>query len=188
MSRSIVINVLLFQVGWFSCVLGGAYSKPLLGSVIVVAVIVYHLYQAKELKQEISLLIIALIIGFIFESLMTYMDLAVYTVGQFHPAIAPYWMILMWPLFATTLNLSMRWLKELSALFVAIIGGVFAPLAYLAGSKLGAVEYDNTVTSLSVIAFSWTALFPVLVVASSKLNGFKKTQDSVVNVEVARHV
>ena len=188
MSKPIVINFLLFQVGWFACVLGGAYAQPLLGSLIVMAVIAYHLYQAEKVKQEINLLILALVIGFVFESLMTNMGLAKYSIGQFHPAIAPYWMIMMWPLFATTLNVSMRWLKGLPLFLVAIIGGSLAPLAYLAGNKLGAVEYDNTFISLSVIALAWAVLFPGLVTASSRFNGFKQASDGVVRAGVTQHV
>ena len=188
MSKSFITNFLLFQVGWFACVLGGAYAQPLLGSLVVMAVIAYHLFQATEFKSELNLLLLALVIGIFFESLMTNMALAKYSNGQIHPAIAPYWMILMWPLFATTLNVSMRWLKGLSFLVVALIGGLFAPLAYFAGNNLGAVVYDDIVTSLSVIAFAWAVLFPVLVAASIKFNGCKKVSDNDVSTEATQHV
>jgi hypothetical protein len=79
----------------------------------------------------------------------------------------------MWPLFATTLNLSMRWMKGLSQLVVAIIGALFAPLAYYAGNQLGAVSYDDITISLVIIAMAWAALLPALVVMSLKLNGYK---------------
>jgi len=188
MPKSIIINFLLFQLGWFACVLGGAYDQVLIGSLIAILVIAYHLYRANETKQELFLLTIALIIGFVFESTVTAQGLARYTHGQAFDVIAPFWMILMWPLFATTLNLSMRWLKNLSPLPVSLVGAIFAPLAYSAGNKLGAVEYNNLTLSLSIIAIAWAVLLPVLITFSKKLDGYNDSNIKVDNNEVTQHV
>ena len=61
----------------------------------------------------------------------------------------------MWALFATTLNVSLKWFRGkwlLSALFGAVGGAA----AYYAGYTLNAVEFSNTVSSLSVVAFGWS--------------------------------
>jgi len=173
MSRSIIINILLFQLGWFACVLGGAYGHALLGSLVAVAIILFHCYRSTDRITEIRLLTVALIIGFIFESIVSWQGLARYNHGQYFDMIAPHWMILMWPLFATTLNLSMRWLKNLAPLLVGLFGAAFAPLAYYAGFKLGAVEYDDLTLSLSIISIAWAALLPALVMFSLKLDGYR---------------
>ncbi len=188
MYKSMITNFVLFQLGWFACVLGGAYGQALLGSLIAILVIAYHFYRANEAKKELLLLSIALIIGFIFESIVTAQGLARYSHGQVFDVIAPLWMILMWPLFATTLNLSMRWLKNLTPLLVSLVGVIFAPLAYYAGSQLGAVEYDNLTLSLSIIAIAWAALLPVLVTLSLKLDGYSDSNIKIDNDEVTQHV
>jgi len=172
MTKSLITNLLLFQLGWFACVLGGAYDQVLIGSMIAIAVIAYHLYRATDAAQELRLLSLALIIGLVFESIVTAQGLARYSHGQVFDLIAPLWMILMWPLFATTLNLSMRWLKGLTPLLIALIGALFAPLAYYAGNRLGAVEYDNLMLSMAIIAIAWAVLFPALVTISLKLDGY----------------
>ncbi len=172
MNKSIIINFLLFQLGWFACVLGGAYDQALLGSLIALAIIIYHCYRASDAVQEGRLLLLALIIGLIFESIITAQGIARYSTGQVFDFMAPLWMILMWPLFATTLNLSMRWMKGLSPVVVAIIGALFAPLAYYAGNRLGAVSYDDIKISLAIIAMAWAVLLPALVVMSLKLDGY----------------
>ncbi len=172
MNKSFIINFLLFQLGWFACVLGGAYDQALLGSLIALTIIAYHCYRAPDAIKEGRLLLLALVIGLIFESIITAQGFAQYNNGQLLDFIAPLWMILMWPLFATTLNLSMRWMKGLSLIIVAIIGALFAPLAYYAGNRLGAVSYDDITISLLIIAMAWAVLLPVLVVMSSKLNGY----------------
>jgi uncharacterized membrane protein YqaE (UPF0057 family) len=173
MSRSIIINILLFQLGWFACVLGGAYGHPLLGSLVAVAIILFHCYRATDKNSEIRLLVLALIIGFVFESIVSWQGLARYDHGQYFDMIAPHWMILMWPLFATTLNLSMSWLKNLAPLLVGLFGAAFAPLAYYAGFKLGAVEYHDLVLSLSIISITWAVLLPALVMFSQKFDGYR---------------
>ena len=188
MSRPQITNFVLFQLGWFACVLGGAYGQALLGSMIAVAVIGYHLYRAADTIQELRLLLLALIIGVVFESIITAQGLARYSHGQVFDSIAPLWMILMWPLFATTLNLSMRWLKGLAPILIAIIGAVFAPLAYFAGNRLGAVEYDHFNLSIGLIALAWAALLPALVTMSNKLDGYNTSPADTDSREYAHHV
>ena len=188
MSKSLITNFLLFQIGWFACVLGGAYDLVIIGSTIAIAVIAYHLYQANDTAQEIHLLILALIIGLVFESIVTTQGLARYSHGQLFDFIAPLWMILMWPLFATTLNLSMRWLKGLAPLLIALIGALFAPLAYYAGNRLGAVEYDYFSLSMGIIAIAWAVLLPALVMMSLKHDGYSVSAISTNDREHAQHV
>lgn len=188
MAKSIITNFVLFQIGWFACVLAGAYDQAVLGCLIAMLVIAYHFYRANEAIQELRLLTVALIIGFIFESIVTSQGFARYSHGQVFDVIAPLWMILMWPLFATTLNLSMRWMKSLSTLLVSLVGAIFAPLAYYAGNRLGAVEYDNLTLSLSIIAIAWAALLPALVTFSLKFDGYSDSNIKVHNDEVTQHV
>jgi len=188
MTKSLITNLLLFQLGWFACVLGGAYDQVLIGSMIAIAVIAYHLYRATDAAQELRLLSLALIIGLVFESIVTAQGLARYSHGQVFDLIAPLWMILMWPLFATTLNLSMRWLKGLTPLLIALIGALFAPLAYYAGNRLGAVEYDNFMLSMAIIAIAWAVLLPALVTISVKLDGYNIASKKPDNTEYPQYV
>jgi Protein of unknown function (DUF2878) len=172
MNRSIILNFILFQLGWFACVLGGAYGYPLLGSLVALSIITYHCYRAADAIKEARLLLLALIVGLVFESIIASQGLAHYSNGQLFDFMAPVWMILMWPLFATTLNLSMRWMKGLAPILVALLGAVSAPLAYYAGNRLGAVSYEDITLSLAVIAAAWAVLLPALVVMSLKLDGY----------------
>lgn len=188
MSKSLITNLILFQIGWFACVLGGAYDQVLLGSMIALLVIAYHFYRAADKVQELQLLALALIIGFVFESIVTSQGLARYSHGQVFDLIAPLWMILMWPLFATTLNLSMHWLKTIAPLLIAVIGALFGPLAYYAGNRLGAVEYDDLMLSMGVIAIAWAVLLPVLVKLSLKHDGYNPSSLRSDTQEYTQHV
>ncbi len=188
MNRSLLTNFLLFQLGWFACVLGGAHDQALPGSLIAMMIIAYHLYRAVDVIQELRLLIIALVIGFSFESIVASLGYARYSHGQLLDVIAPLWMILMWPLFATTLNLSMRWLKGLAPLLIALAGALFAPLAYFAGNRLGAVTYDDLTLSMALIAIAWAALLPALVTMSLKLDGYSISSVKPGTREYPQHV
>lgn len=180
MSRSSLIrNFVLFQIGWFACVLGGAYNLPLLGSAIAVFIITLHLWFASDAMAELKLLLIAILLGLIFESLLVNLQLARYSNGILLSGLAPHWMILMWPLFATTMNLSMRWMKDLAPWWVAALGALLAPFAYFAGARLQAVVFDDLVLSLSMIALGWALLLPVLVLSARRFNGYAEADETM---------
>jgi hypothetical protein len=98
-----------------------------------------------------------------------------YPGGQFAQGLAPYWIVAMWGLFATTLNLSMSWLRGRQWL-AALLGAVGGPLAYLAGARLGGLQMPDPVLALAVQALGWAVLLPVLNRLAERLDGF--SQDS----------
>jgi hypothetical protein len=165
-----LLNFVLFQLGWFACVLGGAYQMPLAGSLAALVIIAIYLTMVDTSFSEIKLLSVALIIGLIFESALVSGGLAIYSSGQLIDNMAPVWMILMWPLFATTINQSMGWMKNLHITAVVLAGAIAAPLAYYAGFKLGAVEFPDITASLAVISLSWAVLLPILLSAAKSFS------------------
>ena len=187
MSRSLLIsNFILFQLGWFACVLGGAYQQPIAGSLIAIAIIAIHIVRAAIPKQELYLVLIALVLGFVFESVMTLAGINRYSSGIIITDFAPYWMVLLWGIFATTINVSMRWISALPLIWVGVAGAVMAPLSYLAGERMQAVEFSNTALALSGIALGWAVLLPLLVFTARFYNGY--TDKTVATEEELRHV
>ena len=177
MSRSIIIsNFLLFQLGWFACVLGGANQLGWLGSLLAISVITWHLLRAQQPTAEIRLLLIAFAIGLLFESLLSLTGISQYSSGLVVEGFPPHWMVLMWPLFATTLNVSMRWMKMLALPWVALLAGLLAPASYVAGQRLGAISFNDTLLALSVIALGWAILFPLLITSAKRYNGYPESQ------------
>jgi hypothetical protein len=93
-----------------------------------------------------------------------------YKAGLFSSYLAPYWIITMWMLFATTLNVSMRWLRgkpRLAALF-GLIGG---PVTYFAGEELGGIVLLNPIAASLALAIGWAIIMPVLMRLSESLDG-----------------
>lgn len=168
---TVIANVILFQAAWLSGVLGAAHGRPWLGPVAALAVVVWHLARARRALPEALLLAAAVTLGAAFESLLVWGGWLRFESGEAAAAIAPVWMIALWAVFATTLNVSLRLLHNRRAV-AAVVGAVAAPLAYYAGSRLGAVEFVNVGMALLVIGAGWVVLMPVLVSLAARLDGY----------------
>ena len=59
------------------------------------------------------------------------------------------------------LNVSLRWLQDYKIIMMCF-GFVGGPLAYFAGSKLGAMTFHNQTAALLLFAFAWALFMPVL--------------------------
>ncbi len=167
----ILLNFIAFQVAWFACVLGGANDRALAGTMVVAAVIGLHLALAQRPLPEALLIAVAAVIGLAWDSGLVALGLMSYPSGNFAPGLAPYWIVAMWALFATSLNLSMAWLKD-RPWMAALFGAVGGPLAYLAGERLGGLQMPDPVLALGAQALGWAVLLPMLTRLATRLNGF----------------
>jgi hypothetical protein len=77
----------------------------------------------------------------------------------------------MWGLFATILNVSLRWLRG-RWLIAAIAGGLGGPLAYYGGHRLGALEFGDQNAALIALALGWAVVTPILVALSERFDGY----------------
>ncbi len=168
----VVSNLVLFQLGWFACVLGAAYGLPWLGVFVVGVILTLHLCMADVPYKEMQLMGLALLVGGIWDSLMVVTGQLVYQSGMFSSNLAPYWILAMWLLFATTLNISLRWMKN-RLVIAAILGAIFGPVAYYAGSILGAVSMADPLISSLIIGMGWFIIMPILMGISNYLDGFQ---------------
>ena len=169
---NIVVNFLLFQLAWFACVLGGANAMPWLGPLVVLGVVAYHLTRAAAPRPEAALLVTAGLIGAVFDSALVSTGWLIYPSGQWLPSMAPYWIIAMWVAFATTLNVSLTWLRGRMLLAVAF-GAAGGPAAYYAGAKLGGVTFGEPLLGLTALAVGWASITPLLVAIATRLDGWR---------------
>lgn len=166
-----LINFIGFQVAWFACVYGGARNLALAGTLVALAAVALHLAMALRRGPELMLVLVVTAIGTFWDSLLVSLGLLRYPAGNFAPGVAPYWILAMWALFATTLNLSMAWLKRRTWLAV-LMGAAGGPLAYFAGHRLGGVELPDPALALLTQALGWAVLMPLLTRIAEHLNGF----------------
>ncbi len=173
MDVKFLINLAAAQIGWFACVWGGANGMPALGAAAVALIVAIHLtYTAHRPGTELVLLLLAGLIGLLWDSALVALGWLSYPSGILVPGTAPYWIVAMWVLFATTLNVSLGWLKG-RYLMAILLGGIGGPLAYYAGFKLGGVNFQSIELGLGAQAIGWAVLMPLLTVLAERLNGMQ---------------
>jgi hypothetical protein len=89
--------------------------------------------------------------------------------------LLPIWMITLWLLFATTLNVSLKWLQG-RYLIAAVFGFIGGPLAYWGGAKLGAINWLQHFELLLALAIGWALLMPILVWLAAYFRAFARNE------------
>ena len=154
-------NIALFQAGWLACVLGAANGVPAIAPLVAAAVVARHVSTSPAPRRELALVGFACAIGAIFDSALAAGGLIVYREGVVVDGAAPYWIVALWALFASTLNRSLAWLHGRYAL-AAVLGAVAGPLSYWAGARLGALELGRPAAAAAALALGWAAILPAL--------------------------
>ncbi len=166
--KSIAINLTLFKIGWVAVVFSAAAGMAEVGVATVALIVLVHLLRAERATREFRLLIIAALAGLAWESMLVVASVLQYPTTNAN-LFAPYWIIAMWVLFATTLNVGMQWLQR-NLLLAGVAGAVGGPMSFLAGEKIGAVVIGDG--GLWFIAAGWAVLLPVMAFAAARLNGY----------------
>jgi hypothetical protein len=167
---NLVINIVVFKLAWLSSVLGGAYGIPLLGPAAVLVAVIIHLRRVNDPSRELRLILATGALGVTLDSIMIRAGWLVYPTGTVINGLSPLWILGMWMLFATTFNISFRWMQSRIVL-AGVMGAIFGPLSYYSGAKLGAVNFGDTGTAMLALAVSWGLLLPALLVLARRLDG-----------------
>ena len=95
-----IINFLLFQAGWFACILFAAQDKAWYGITTILFIVLIHVAISRPKLDEFKLYLYTILIGLFFDSLMRGFELISYkdTISPF--PIAPVWILSMWLLFS----------------------------------------------------------------------------------------
>ena len=176
---NLVFNIVGFQFGWFAAVLGGAHDYAWAGTIAALIIVAVHLLRVTKPYKEALLIAIAALIGFTWESMLVSLGVTTYPSGTLLAGTAPHWIVAMWMLFATTLNISLRWLRN--RIWLAVLtGAISGPMAFYAGHGLGGVEFSHPVPAMVVLAAGWAIFVPLLVWLSVRMDG---TRDDAINLE-----
>lgn len=169
----VIANVGLFKIGWLSCVYGAASGLAFEGCILALFIVAFSIKQASNKHAELLTLVLITLVGVIWESLVASQHLMVYATQSNTQleswVMAPYWLIVMWALFATTINQSMAWLKD-KLILAAGMGAIFGPMAFIAGEKLGAVEFANESAAMIVLAVGWGILMPLICIIAKTID------------------
>ena len=151
----LIVNTLLFQLGWFACVFGG----DSLWLLIVAGVVAVHLLWTSSWAAEGKLLVSVFITGSALDSFL--LNLGVFDFGEPRTLI-PLWLACLWLLMATTLNHCLAWTAQ-PWWRGSLLGAIGAPLSYYAGAQIAGVGLPyGTWQSLLLIGAIWALVMPVL--------------------------
>lgn len=162
-------NFLAYQLAWFAVLVSAGFGVAWAGATAAILLAAVHLVLRRD-PLELQLIAIAAGIGLLVDSTLAITG-QVRFASAWPAGFAPYWMLSLWIVFATTLNHSLRWLM-IHPLAAAVAGAIGGPLAYLAGAKLGALTIATPAVTLPFIALLWTPAMialSMIVLRASKL-------------------
>jgi Protein of unknown function (DUF2878) len=157
-----ILNVVLFQLGWAACVVGAANGYAAEGALAALAIVAWHVAHAAHPGREAALALAAAAVGLVFESLLV-------QAGWVRVEDGVYWLVILWALFATTLNSSLRALQS-RPWIAAALGAAGGPLAYYAGARLGALQFLEPAAMLAALALGWALATPLLLSLARRLH------------------
>lgn len=170
---NLVINAIGFQLAWFALVAGVApgYDGAALGLSALLAAA--HLrYLSPRPRREMGLAAAAWLLGLCVDTLLQAGGIITFRGISVGP-LSPIWLWALWALFGLTIDASMSFLQRRHWMLSALLGGIFGPLSYLAGAKLGAASLAPTPQNFMALATAWAIAMPLLVWLA------RRTDDSV---------
>jgi len=172
-------NFIAFQAAWFAAVLGAAHGMPWLGVVAVPAALALHLMLSPDWRPELLLALAAGGTGFVIDSTLIATGAFTPIPFGFPEPLSSLWMVMLWVNLATTLNVSLSWLRGRYALG-AIFGAFGGPMAYYSGAKLGAMHAVPSIAALIAIGAAWAFAFPAMLRINKVLRtSFKKGREGI---------
>lgn len=161
-------NFIGFQMVWFSAVLGAGADLGLLGPVAVLLFAGATLIRSPLFKRDLALIIALGVGGWIADSVLLNLGLIDYGANPW-ARLAPLWIVALWINFALTLNHSLAWLQD-RWVVAALFGAIGGPLAYLAGSALGAATFPRGApAALTALGIVWAFASPLAAGLAARL-------------------
>lgn len=158
----VAFNVVSLYAAWFGSVIAAANGQPILALAASIFVVLVNVAFSHDRFADIRLITYAALAGFALDSIVINLGLARYASPGPYALVPPLWLVAMWMAFATSLNVSLAWLKNRLRL-AALLGALGGPLSYYAGARLGGMEFtEPIVLSIVVLGLLWAVAFPTL--------------------------
>lgn len=157
-----VVNFLLFQGGWFLCVLYPGISAAIAALVIVA---IHLAVVSQHRTHELQFILLGTALGSLLDGV--WFQTGILREPGMDPNWTPVWLVGVWAVFMTTLAHSLSWMRKsrsLQFLFAPIAGS----FAYWSATQLGTIEFPRTTISLLALAIGWGLLFPALMSIKSR--------------------
>jgi hypothetical protein len=164
-----LLNFLGFQLGWWACVLSVRYDLEYAAILFAMTLCMLQLFSVENRIHQLKLIAWVLPLGVALDT-GTQLLLGWTFYGWSFDHLSPFWLWMIWALFALTLKSSMVFLQALPFIAQAALGFVFGPLSYIGGAQLGAASFHWEPLKLLTLALAWALITPLLVKLSSKID------------------
>ena len=163
MTVKTIFNPLVLILGVGISLYGAVYNNSIICGFAIIALLIAHAVSWKQPLAEVSVIIMAGIVGACVESINVVLGFYEYGTPTFQDALLPTWIITIWFVIGATIRHAFQWLSHhllLSAMMGALLGGVI----YYIGSKLGVLYFRDSATgNLALALFAWMLVFPLLI-------------------------
>ena len=155
-------NFVLFQLGWFACIIGAANHQVFWPVVITLIYLTIHIARSNQPSLEMGLLFKATLYGVSADSLVSLSGFLIFEDAWPSSYLSPVWMWVLWALVASTINGSLSWLRG-RPILAAVLGAIAGPMSYEAGIRMGAGAWgpQGQVGGLILLAIVWGAAMPL---------------------------
>lgn len=159
----VILNALGFQAAWWILIISvdRGLEAPAIALCLVLAAL--HLYVNPRPGLELRLAAASCGLGIVLDTLLQATGVITFR-GWALGLLSPLWLWTLWALFGLTLNASMAFLLSRHWGLSVLLGGIFGPLSYLAGGKLGAASFSPSAQNLAALAVAWMVAMPLLVI------------------------
>lgn len=153
-TRFNIINALVFQIGWFICVLYGSLWAGLFTGLILVG----HFLYTPRRRDDVIALTVAALIGLAHDAILLGCGLIQFAETQ---SMSPLWVLCVWILLGINLNHSLRWVYE-RPWVGAILGAICGPFSYLAGERLSSAQWTSPMAEVvPLLVIMWSLVLPI---------------------------
>lgn len=162
-AKRLILNLLGNQGVWFIAVIAAGRGQAWPGVLAAFAFIALHLRSASRPADEIRLVLLAMLCGWVIDGVAAWQGWVAYRAATFGSAMAPPWILALWASLAVTAHTGMRSLQPYPWA-AAVLGGVGGPLAYFAAARgWDAAEFPAPAWRGWVwLAVAWAIALPLL--------------------------
>jgi hypothetical protein len=155
-SQNKILNMIGFQLCWWSI----AIYKEKSIFIVVLLLFAHFIFLKKNKLKELIFVLSISSLGITCDTLMYNLNFFYFSdYTNLHVTIIPFWLILLWFAFASTLNHSLDWLFKSRSMAFAI-GGLGGALSYIAAANLGALKFNlSNPYVFTILFFVWGILF-----------------------------
>tara|TARA_B100001248_G_scaffold232844_1_gene193988 strand:- start:1243 stop:1782 length:540 start_codon:yes stop_codon:yes gene_type:complete len=153
------LNIIVFNLLWIGLVLG----RDSLIYLTLPSLLIYLACLLSISDLKVHQILLPALIGITIDSGLTFFGIFIFPESNL---IIPFWLIVLWINFSTTLTLSLSFIAK-SKLVAFGLGATALPFNYTVGERLGAVTFGEPyLLSILILVLIWSVSFPILFIVS----------------------